>query len=329
MSCWYYTVQQERRHVHQHTVQQELGLAGQASSMQLMKEYAPQATLMLLVLVPIMEPVGWTAGPNEDTLLNYHYTAEATTAIIISAVLGAATTSVTCSSRERCMHSSWLRETESVWRKGRERGVVGERGEGKSELFGTDSSEGVGGLKLSDVQPEPISKACCMGNRYEMGVCSGGAADMLENTYLELKGLLDAIAKHLKQKEVWVGLNSTIVLYRLCIWGCLRLHVHVCVRVCVMALGPLTCHLSAAASTASTGLCRTPGEFVDLPGDRRHVIADLQCGGPHQNGHRPDGGLRRLWRCHASQEAGRRGACHDWHRLVGPPAASNPMSRSF
>jgi hypothetical protein len=53
-----------------------------------MHEYAPQATLLLVVLVPLLEPVGWTAEPEADTLLNYHFTPVATAAILVSAVLG-------------------------------------------------------------------------------------------------------------------------------------------------------------------------------------------------------------------------------------------------
>ncbi|GLC35896.1 hypothetical protein PLESTF_001237400 [Pleodorina starrii] len=84
-----------------------------ASSMQLLHAYTPQATLMLGILVPLCEPVGWTAvaaaaaaAPGADaaavaaaaaapppqrppgSLLAYHYTPAAVAAILISAVLG-------------------------------------------------------------------------------------------------------------------------------------------------------------------------------------------------------------------------------------------------
>lgn len=42
----------------------------QASSMQLLHEYTPQAALLLGILVPILEPMGWT-DPQEGTLLGY------------------------------------------------------------------------------------------------------------------------------------------------------------------------------------------------------------------------------------------------------------------
>eukprot|EP00877_Chromochloris_zofingiensis_P014008 jgi/Chrzof1/8861/Cz03g27040.t1 len=64
------------------TKQKEL----KASSMQLLHQYTPQATVMLGLLVPIMEPVGFTGGSN--TILGYHYTAAAVAAILVSAVLG-------------------------------------------------------------------------------------------------------------------------------------------------------------------------------------------------------------------------------------------------
>ncbi|GIL90469.1 hypothetical protein Vretifemale_18118 [Volvox reticuliferus] len=82
-----------------------------ASSMQLLHAYTPQATLMLGILVPLCEPMGWTAVPPQPmvvapgadeaavaaatppqrplgTLLAYHYTPAAVSAILISAVLG-------------------------------------------------------------------------------------------------------------------------------------------------------------------------------------------------------------------------------------------------
>lgn len=80
------------------TKQREL----KASSMQLLHQYTPQATLMLTALVPLMEPVGWGGrGPaggdggaqadtkfGDGTLLGYHYTTAAILAIMFSAVLG-------------------------------------------------------------------------------------------------------------------------------------------------------------------------------------------------------------------------------------------------
>ncbi|EFJ43115.1 hypothetical protein VOLCADRAFT_106985 [Volvox carteri f. nagariensis] len=83
-----------------------------ASSMQLLHAYTPQATLMLGILVPLCEPMGWAvmAAPvpapggadgaaallppslppqrPPGTLLAYHYTPIAVAAILISAVLG-------------------------------------------------------------------------------------------------------------------------------------------------------------------------------------------------------------------------------------------------
>ncbi|KAG2450668.1 hypothetical protein HYH02_004508 [Chlamydomonas schloesseri] len=81
-----------------------------ASSMQLLHAYTPQATLMLGLLIPMCEPLGWTkvhlpAAPGADaaaiaaaaaappirppgTLLAYHYHPAAVAAIVISAILG-------------------------------------------------------------------------------------------------------------------------------------------------------------------------------------------------------------------------------------------------
>ncbi|GLI68535.1 hypothetical protein VaNZ11_012975 [Volvox africanus] len=79
-----------------------------ASSMQLLHAYTPQATLMLGILVPLCEPMGWATVPPQPmgvapgtdavapsppqrplgTLLAYHYTPAAVSAIVISAVLG-------------------------------------------------------------------------------------------------------------------------------------------------------------------------------------------------------------------------------------------------
>jgi solute carrier family 35 protein E3 len=66
--------------------------------MQLLHQYTPQATLLLGMLIPLMEPVGLArahttaaaaAGSFGDgTLLGYHYTPAAVAAILLSAVLG-------------------------------------------------------------------------------------------------------------------------------------------------------------------------------------------------------------------------------------------------
>lgn len=58
-----------------------------ASSMQLLHAYTPQSAVLLGILVPLCEPLGWkTHAP--DTLLGYKYSTGAVVAIIISAVLG-------------------------------------------------------------------------------------------------------------------------------------------------------------------------------------------------------------------------------------------------
>ena len=60
-----------------------------ASSMQLLQAYTPQATLMLGVLVPLCEQMGWSgASRTKDTLLGYPYTWGAIAAIAVSACLG-------------------------------------------------------------------------------------------------------------------------------------------------------------------------------------------------------------------------------------------------
>jgi solute carrier family 35 protein E3 len=60
-----------------------------ASSMQLLQAYTPHATVLLGVLVPLCEPMGWSSSSRtEETLLGYHYSWPALLAIIISAVLG-------------------------------------------------------------------------------------------------------------------------------------------------------------------------------------------------------------------------------------------------
>ena len=55
----------------------------QASSMQLMHQYAPWAALLLGCLVPIFEPI----GPGDGTLLSYPYTPAAVTVLASTAVL--------------------------------------------------------------------------------------------------------------------------------------------------------------------------------------------------------------------------------------------------
>jgi solute carrier family 35 protein E3 len=59
----------------------------QASSMQLLHQYTPQATVMLGILMPIMEPLG-LLNRAEDTILGYNYTPAAVGAILFSSVLG-------------------------------------------------------------------------------------------------------------------------------------------------------------------------------------------------------------------------------------------------
>lgn len=60
----------------------------QASSMQLLHQYTPQAALLLGALIPIMEPLGKFGSKDQQTLLGYQYTPAAAAAIIISALLG-------------------------------------------------------------------------------------------------------------------------------------------------------------------------------------------------------------------------------------------------
>lgn len=67
------------------TKQKEL----QAGSNQLLHAYTPQAALLLGLMVPFFEPMGWDAAHRTpDTLLGYHYTTAAVLAILFSAVLG-------------------------------------------------------------------------------------------------------------------------------------------------------------------------------------------------------------------------------------------------
>ena len=76
------------------TKQREL----RASSTQLLHQYTPQATLLLGLLVPLMEPTGLfgrrpdaPSGPYGDgTLLGYVWTPAAAAAVLLSAVLGLA-----------------------------------------------------------------------------------------------------------------------------------------------------------------------------------------------------------------------------------------------
>ena len=63
--------------------QKELGLG----SMQLMHQFIPLAAVLLAILVPICEPMGWT-NPTPDTILGYHFTPKSVVAIAISSVLG-------------------------------------------------------------------------------------------------------------------------------------------------------------------------------------------------------------------------------------------------
>jgi solute carrier family 35 protein E3 len=92
------------------TKQRELGVDG----MQLLHQIAPPAVLMLGVLVPLLEPVGWgsvfggggaaaavgaaaaaTTAPARPTLLTFDYTAPALFWIGLSSVLGLVVTATT------------------------------------------------------------------------------------------------------------------------------------------------------------------------------------------------------------------------------------------
>eukprot|EP00210_Caulerpa_lentillifera_P005680 g5432.t1 len=59
----------------------------EAGSMQLLHEYTPVASVLLGILIPIFEPVGWL-DQKPDTLLGYHYSLGACSAILVSAMLG-------------------------------------------------------------------------------------------------------------------------------------------------------------------------------------------------------------------------------------------------
>jgi solute carrier family 35 protein E3 len=59
----------------------------EANSSQLLLAYTPQATLLLSVLVPIFEPMGWR-DQESGTLLGFTYSFQCILAIVISAILG-------------------------------------------------------------------------------------------------------------------------------------------------------------------------------------------------------------------------------------------------
>lgn len=98
-----------------------------ASSMQLLQAYTPLATLMLGVLVPLCEQVGWSsASRTKDTLLGYPYTWGAIAAIAVSACLGllvslstflviGATSSLTYNVVSVCCPLKCLRMTGACW----------------------------------------------------------------------------------------------------------------------------------------------------------------------------------------------------------------------
>eukprot|EP00879_Flechtneria_rotunda_P019748 GHRR01020752.1.p1 GENE.GHRR01020752.1~~GHRR01020752.1.p1 ORF type:complete len:315 (+),score=67.90 GHRR01020752.1:650-1594(+) len=60
----------------------------QASSMQLLHQYTPQAAIIPGLLAPIHEPIGSLGSTDSSTLLGYHYTPGAVAAIVFSALLG-------------------------------------------------------------------------------------------------------------------------------------------------------------------------------------------------------------------------------------------------
>lgn len=66
----------------------------QASSMQLLHAYTPQAAVILLLMIPVMEPMGW-GGKDPNTLLGYKYTPAAVAAIVVSSLLGILVRSLT------------------------------------------------------------------------------------------------------------------------------------------------------------------------------------------------------------------------------------------
>ena len=65
------------------TKQKELGLNG----MQLLHQVAPVSVLLLAVLIPLMEPVGWS-DPRPGTILGYSFTGKAVAWILASSALG-------------------------------------------------------------------------------------------------------------------------------------------------------------------------------------------------------------------------------------------------
>ncbi|KIY96905.1 Solute carrier family 35 member E3 [Monoraphidium neglectum] len=65
------------------TKQKELGLNG----MQLLQQVSPYSVLLLLVLVPVVEPVGWY-DPKQGTILGYVFTPAAVAWIAASSALG-------------------------------------------------------------------------------------------------------------------------------------------------------------------------------------------------------------------------------------------------
>lgn len=66
------------------TKQRELGLSG----LQLLHQVSPPSVLLLALLVPTLEPIGWGPAPGPDTVLGYQLTPPAAFWIVISSVLG-------------------------------------------------------------------------------------------------------------------------------------------------------------------------------------------------------------------------------------------------
>lgn len=65
------------------TKQKDLGLNG----MQLLQQVSPMSVLLLAVLIPIMEPVGWS-DPRPGTILGYVFTPASVAWILVSSALG-------------------------------------------------------------------------------------------------------------------------------------------------------------------------------------------------------------------------------------------------
>jgi solute carrier family 35 protein E3 len=65
------------------TKQKELGLNG----LQLLHQVSPSSVLLLALLIPCLEPVGWS-NPTPDTILGYHLTPAAGFWIVVSSALG-------------------------------------------------------------------------------------------------------------------------------------------------------------------------------------------------------------------------------------------------